>query len=62
MDAQTSRRIGRIMADIRWENPEMVQPIIELIESGKKFDDFPREVKNFIIKKENEFGIDTQET
>jgi len=62
MDARTSQRVGRIMVDIRCENPEMVKPIIALIESGKKFDDFPQEVKNFIIKKEKEFGIDTWET
>jgi hypothetical protein len=53
MDVSTSQRVGRVMVDIRCENPEMVKPIIALIESGIVFEDFPESVKNIIREKES---------
>jgi|LakMenEpi03Aug12_release.lakeMendotaPanAssembly.Ray.scaffolds.fasta_scaffold713364_1 hypothetical protein len=53
MDVSTSQRVGRVMVDIRCENPEMVKPIIALIESGVVFEDFPENVKNIVREKES---------
>lgn len=52
MDAKTSKRIGMVMSIICYENPELVESIIDLIKSGKDFSRFPQNIQNIVIEKE----------
>ena len=56
MDAKTSKRIGRVMPIICYENPEIVESIIDLIKSGKDFSMFPQNIKNVVIEKEKKMN------